>query len=89
MGQKVNPNGLRIGVNKDWEAKWFAGKKNFSEYLVEDVQIRNYIKNVYKPAPLSKEAPVAEGENQDSRPHLREWEDTRYRGTDVQIWALS
>ena len=71
MGQKVNPNGLRIGVNKDWEAKWFAGKKNFSEYLVEDVQIRNFIKNVYKPAPLAKEAPVAEGEGQDARPQRK------------------
>ena len=60
MGQKVNPNGLRIGINKDWEAKWFAGKRTFSDYLVEDVQIRNYIKNEYKPVPLAKEAPVQE-----------------------------
>lgn len=60
MGQKVNPNGLRIGINKDWEAKWFAGKRTFSDYLVEDVQIRNYIKNVYKPVPLTKDAPAQE-----------------------------
>ena len=58
MGQKVNPNGLRIGINKDWEAKWFAGKRTFSDFLVEDVQIRNYIKNEYKPVPTAKEAPV-------------------------------
>jgi len=49
MGQKVNPNGLRIGINKDWEAKWISGKKDFGEYILEDSQIRNFIKNEYKP----------------------------------------
>ncbi|MBQ9145582.1 MAG: 30S ribosomal protein S3 [Clostridia bacterium] len=68
MGQKVNPNGLRVGINKDWEAKWYAGKKNFSDYLVEDVQIRNYIKNIYKPAPLAKDAPATEGAEGEIRP---------------------
>ena len=33
MGQKVNPNGLRLGINKDWEAKWYAGKKDFAKTL--------------------------------------------------------
>ena len=62
MGQKVNPNGLRIGVNKDWESKWIAGKKTFGSYLIEDEQIRKYIKEVYKPVPLSsgKEGEVSE-----------------------------
>lgn len=69
MGQKVNPNGLRVGINKGWEAKWIAGKKTFSDYLVEDVQIRNYIKNVYKPAPLTN-ASAAEGAEGD-RPRSR------------------
>ena len=44
MGQKVNPHGLRIGIIKDWDTKWYANDKNFSELLVEDVKIRNYIK---------------------------------------------
>lgn len=44
MGQKVNPHGLRIGIIKDWDTKWYADDKNFSELLVEDVKIRNYIK---------------------------------------------
>ena len=44
MGQKVNPHGLRIGIIKDWDTKWYANKKNFSELLVEDVKIRKYIK---------------------------------------------
>jgi len=44
MGQKVNPHGLRIGIIKDWDTKWYAGKKNFSEFLVEDFKIRKFIK---------------------------------------------
>ena len=44
MGQKVNPHGLRIGIIKDWDTKWYANKKNFSELLVEDVKIRKFIK---------------------------------------------
>ncbi|OPX43013.1 30S ribosomal protein S3 [Ruminiclostridium hungatei] len=44
MGQKVNPHGLRIGIIKDWDTKWYANAKTFSSYLVEDVQIRKFIK---------------------------------------------
>jgi small subunit ribosomal protein S3 len=44
MGQKVNPHGFRVGVNKDWNAKWYADKKDFADFLVEDNQIRKYIK---------------------------------------------
>lgn len=44
MGQKVNPHGLRIGIIKDWDTKWYANNKNFSEFLVEDVKIRKFIK---------------------------------------------
>lgn len=44
MGQKVNPHGLRIGIIKDWDTKWYAGKKNFSDFLVEDFKIRKFIK---------------------------------------------
>ena len=42
MGQKVNPNGLRLGINKDWDSKWYANKKDFSKYLNNDVKIRKY-----------------------------------------------
>ncbi|MDT8715821.1 30S ribosomal protein S3 [Clostridium sp. 19966] len=45
MGQKVNPHGLRVGVIKDWDAKWYADSKNFADYLVEDNKIREYIKS--------------------------------------------
>ncbi len=44
MGQKVHPHGLRVGVIKDWDAKWYANKKNFSDNLVEDNVIREYLK---------------------------------------------
>jgi small subunit ribosomal protein S3 len=44
MGQKVNPHGLRVGVIKDWDSKWFATKKNFCKFLVEDYKIRKFLK---------------------------------------------
>ena len=45
MGQKVHPNGLRVGVIRDWDSKWYANSKNFSDYLVEDYKIRKYVKS--------------------------------------------
>ena len=54
MGQKVNPNGLRLGINKDWEAKWFANKKDFSDLLSKDIKIRNYLKDNMKNAGIAK-----------------------------------
>ena len=44
MGQKVHPNGIRVGVIRDWSSKWYADSKNFSDYLVEDHKIREYVK---------------------------------------------
>lgn len=44
MGQKVNPHGLRVGVIKDWDSKWYAGKKDFATYLVEDARVREFVK---------------------------------------------
>lgn len=43
MGQKVNPHGLRVGVIKEWDTRWYADKKTFSDYLVEDKAIRTFI----------------------------------------------
>ena len=43
MGQKVNPHGLRVGVIKDWDSRWFADKNTFGDTLVEDYNVRNYI----------------------------------------------
>ena len=44
MGQKVNPHGARVGVIKDWSAKWYATKKDFSNNLVEDHALRKMLK---------------------------------------------
>ncbi|MBO5478599.1 MAG: 30S ribosomal protein S3 [Clostridia bacterium] len=44
MGQKMHPHGLRVGIIKDWNSKWYADKKNYSDYLVEDHKIREYVK---------------------------------------------
>ena len=44
MGQKVHPNGIRVGVIREWSSKWYADSKNFSDYLVEDHKIREYVK---------------------------------------------
>ena len=44
MGQKMHPHGLRVGVIKDWSSKWYADSKNFSDYLIEDHKIREYVK---------------------------------------------
>ncbi len=44
MGQKVHPNGMRVGVIRDWNSKWYAEKNNYADYLVEDHKIREYVK---------------------------------------------
>ena len=44
MGQKVNPNGFRVGVIRDWNTRWYADKKDFSRYLVQDNSIRKFVK---------------------------------------------
>ena len=54
MGQKVNPHGLRVGVIKDWDSKWYANKKNFADYLIEDNKIRTHIKKKLYTAGISK-----------------------------------
>ena len=53
MGQKVNPHGLRVGIIKDWSAKWYAPKKNFADLLIEDNKLRTYVKNKLYEAGIS------------------------------------
>ena len=54
MGQKVNPKGFRIGVIKDWDARWYANKKDFRHFLYEDYQLRKYVKAKLYDAGVSK-----------------------------------
>ena len=53
MGQKVNPIGLRLGINRSWDSVWFD-ERNFADKVYEDIVIRHYIENRFKRASLSK-----------------------------------
>lgn len=54
MGQKVNPHGIRVGIIKDWDTKWYANDKKFADYLVEDDKIRKFLKKKLFSAGISK-----------------------------------
>lgn len=54
MGQKVNPHGLRVGIIKEWDSVWYADKKDFSKYLVEDDKLRKFIKSKLYAAGIAK-----------------------------------
>ncbi|MBQ8468510.1 MAG: 30S ribosomal protein S3 [Clostridia bacterium] len=54
MGQKVNPNGMRIGVNKGWSSNWIANKQDVATFVKEDHDIRKFISNHYKNHSISK-----------------------------------
>ena len=54
MGQKVNPIGFRVGVNRAWRSMWYASKKDFPVYLYEDAMIRKFIKKKLEGAAVSK-----------------------------------
>lgn len=54
MGQKINPTGLRIGVIKNWESRWYAGKSTFGDTLVEDYNLREYLLATLAPAGVPK-----------------------------------
>ncbi|MCS7064617.1 MAG: 30S ribosomal protein S3 [Methylacidiphilales bacterium] len=54
MGQKVNPIGFRVGVHRNWRSMWYANKKQFSEFLIEDYRIRQFLKKKLREAAVSK-----------------------------------
>ena len=54
MGQKVNPNGFRVGVIRDWNTRWYASKKEFSDFLIEDKKIRDHLKEVHYAAGIAR-----------------------------------
>ena len=56
MGQKVNPHGMRVGVIQGWNAQWYANKKDFAGYILEDHKIREFIKKKYYAYGISKVA---------------------------------
>ena len=54
MGQKVNPNGIRLGINQDWRSKWYVNSKDYAEYLKADAEIRKYLYKKLKAASISR-----------------------------------
>ena len=54
MGQKVNPIGFRLGVNRDWRSRWYASPQELPEFLHSDLEIRNYVKKKLQYAAVSK-----------------------------------
>jgi len=54
MGKKVHPYGLRLGIIKDWDAKWYAGKEDYTDLLHEDLRVREHIEKQYSHAGISK-----------------------------------
>ena len=54
MGQKVNPIGLRLGINRTWDSRWYAGKKEYGKLLQEDIKIRDYLSDKLKAAGVSR-----------------------------------
>lgn len=54
MGQKVNPVGIRLGIIKDWNSKWYAGKENYADYLNADLKVREFLFEKLAPAAVSK-----------------------------------
>ena len=54
MGQKVNPHGLRVGVIKDWDSRWFAKDEDFGDTLVSDYKLRKYLKEKLQAAGVPK-----------------------------------
>src|SRR5574337_855140 len=54
MGHKVHPTGIRLGIAKDWNAKWFANKRDYAQYLVADIKVREMLKKKLAAAGISK-----------------------------------
>ena len=54
MGQKVNPIGLRLGINRTWDSRWYSGKSEYGQLLHEDIEIRKELMKQLKQAAVSK-----------------------------------
>ena len=54
MGQKVHPNGIRLGIVSDWTSKWYADTKNYADLLITDLQVREFLKNKLRQASVSR-----------------------------------
>ena len=76
MGQKVNPIGLRLILNKKWQSRWYAGKKEFGSFLQEDLKIRAYLEKKLKNCAVAKiqnERPAKKAQPAKKRPAKKRW----------------
>lgn len=85
MGQKVNPVGMRIGINKDWNTHWYANNKEFSTYLLEDINIRKYIVGVLNGYRDNKSK---ENKSKDTDPYLSHIEIDRIKNDKGQLITI-
>ncbi len=85
MGQKVNPVGMRIGINRDWNTHWYANNKNFSTYLLEDIAIRKYITKVLNGYRDTKNKEV---KSKDTDPYLSHIEIDRVKNDKGQLVTI-
>ena len=58
MGQKINPIGFRLGINRTWDSRWFAEGREYGQLLQEDLQIRKYLKKELRQSGISKIRPI-------------------------------
>ena len=70
MGQKVNPHGLRVGVIKDWDSRWYARDDKVGDLIVEDYNIRKYLKKTLYAAGIARSRSSATSRSQDKHPLL-------------------
>ena len=85
MGQKVNPVGMRIGINRDWNTHWYANNKDFSTYLLEDIAIRKYITKVLNGYRDTKNKEV---KSKDTDPYLSHIEIDRVKNDKGQLITI-
>ena len=85
MGQKVNPVGMRIGINRDWNTHWYAYNKDFSTYLLEDIAIRKYITKVLNGYRDTKNKEV---KSKDTDPYLSHIEIDRVKNDKGQLVTI-
>ena len=71
MGQKVNPHGLRVGVIKDWDSRWFTSKRDFGDTLVEDYKLRKQLKKQLFNAGVPKIEIERTFDSQPGKPRVR------------------
>ena len=83
MGQKVSPIGLRVGINRDWESKWYAPTKDFAKYLNSDMQIRKYLDKELKGCSVA--SIVIERNNKRTNVKIKLYKDSIYKGIQVNM----